>query len=750
MNRSIFFLFLYISLPLLANERTFLPKRTIEEIPDGIIVTYFFEKSELVESNIYENTKYIRYDGFGINTNDGEPCVPFRKDTYIVPNNSNVTISVLDSAYNDTTIVLSPSLPIFSDSSSRILKHSIIPYEGFFPTSIVQSNGIFQYRDDNLISVSIFPVKYNLQTNTVRKYSFIKYKLSYTGVNHMRKGYGTSLARISCQNALAINNGQDIPDVDDKHYLIITTREYRDFLEDYIKWKRLKGYNVHVSTQDKGNWTVQAVTDSVRAYYTAYAIDFLLIVGDIDDVPAKTMYSFGNQGITDYQYGLPVNNIPQIRRGRIPVNNGEELEFILNKIIKYEKQPIMDESFYNTALHLGYYQDGEDSGEVIDSCEDRAFTLCAEELRNYMMTNPGKNIIRGYTHSLGTIPTRWNNDRYSYGDTISPDLRIGGNYNWGFNAQSIKDAIDAGTFYVFYRGHGQEEVWNSPGFPGWRPSTGTIGLPLENGNKYPFVFSIACLTGKFNHNNGNCLAETFLKNQSINGGCVGVIAATQESPSGPNDAFAYGMFDAIWPGFVPLYGLRNYNIYTSFTTPTYKVGEIMDLGLIRMDETWGPKTTMWELYHCFGDPSMMLYTEVPLPLQTPIIQIRNDTLYVNAPDEECWINIVNNSTNEVCSYYGSNAIQYIGNDDVSVCVDKHNHIPRVWHKSVNIQNENIIDSTIEYHADHVKVGRQVTNQKPQGNVTITNSSVTIKSNHLLLDSGTRLNVGSTLKVEILQ
>ena len=40
----------------------------------------------------------------------------------------------------------------------------------------------------------------------------------------------------------------------------------------------------------------------------------------------------------------------------------------------------------------------------------------------------------------------------------------------------------------------------------------------------------------------------------------------------------------------------------------------------------------------------------------------------------------------------------------------------------------------------------VTDQKPQGNVTITNSNVTIIADKVVLDKGTKINLGSTLKV----
>ncbi|MBO4549488.1 MAG: hypothetical protein J5733_02050, partial [Bacteroidaceae bacterium] len=124
---------------------------------------------------------------------------------------------------------------------------------------------------------------------------------------------------------------------------------------------------------------------------------------------------------------------------------------------------------------------------------------------------------------------------------------------------------------------------------------------------------------------------------------------------------------------------------------------------------------------------MMLYTENPLFLQDPIIRIAGDTLYVNVHEEGCRISIVNNTTNEVQSYLGSCVFQYVGSDSISVCIDKHNYVPYVWHKEICIQNENIVASKREYHAKNVKVGNHVTDQKPQGNVTITNSNVSIKA-----------------------
>ena len=739
---------LFVRLSLLAEGMHNCPTRTIEEVQDGIIVTYSFDKPEIIESEFYENAKYIRYDGFGLNDNDGEPCIPFRNDTYLVPNNCAVSVSVLDSAYIDTTFVLAPSMPLIPDDNSKITTHSITPYAGFFPTNTIQSSGVFQHREDALVNVSISPVKYNYQAQTVRRYSYIKYKLTYSGASRVYKGRSTSLARKICQNTPYSRNNADSTIRDDKHYLIITTTEYKCSLEDFVKWKRLKGYNVHVATQPKGNWTVSSVTDTIQSHFRTDSIKYVLILGSVNDVPAK-IYNPGNDTyVTDLQYGLPSGNsfIPQISRGRIPVKNTSELTTVLNKIIKYEQYPVIDSLLYKTSLHCAQFQDRdpEVSASVFnykDGYEDRFFTQCAEELHNYIENNYGKDVIRGYAciHDSDTMPSNWNKTTYSYGDPLPSEL-MPNQYDWNYSYRDIKNAIERGCFYVLYRGHGIPCSWHLPEY------NTEIVEPLANGEKLPFIFSIACYTGSYHEGFYECLAEKLLKNRNQSGGCVGIIAATHNTFSGYNDAFAFGMFDAIWPGFRPVYRQCFYFPLSTYTSPTYEVGDIMDLGLIRMNETFGNSSLTWRRYHCFGDPSMMLYTEAPQLLQNPISRVTGDTLYVNIHEEGCRISIVNNTTNKVQSYLGSSVVQYVGSDDISVCIDKHNYVPYVWHKDIYIQNENIVASNREYHARNVKVGNHVTDQRPQGNVTITNSNVTIKADKVVIDSGTEINLGSILKV----
>lgn len=146
---------------------------------------------------------------------------------------------------------------------------------------------------------------------------------------------------------------------------------------------------------------------------------------------------------------------------------------------------------------------------------------------------------------------------------------------------------------------------------------------------------MACLTGKYNEN-GDCFVEKLLKKE--NGGCVGIVGATGSVIPGYDDAMAYGMFDAIWPSLQLVYDFNWYSsdLYTSFENSVYELGKVLDSGLFRMSETFGRLNSLSrdatkKLYHYFGDPSMMIYTDVPRDFNTPNIKYENGKICVQSP-----------------------------------------------------------------------------------------------------------------------
>ena len=113
-------------------------------------------------------------------------------------------------------------------------------------------------------------------------------------------------------------------------------------------------------------------------------------------------------------------------------------------------------------------------------------------------------------------------------------------FEWIFSIQSM---MNLGQLYVLHRDHGYSGGWGTPDF-------NTSYIPgLTNGNRLPVMFSINCSSGDLDHTGS--FAKQLLSHP--NGGAVGVIAASDISYSGLNDAFTLGLFDAIWdnPGLIP-------------------------------------------------------------------------------------------------------------------------------------------------------------------------------------------------------
>lgn len=722
------------------------PERRVENVADGVIVTYFFKDPIIRPNHLCPGSFLWEYMGFGINDTSGEPAIPFRSDVFYIPKGYKSQITLQEASYKDTTFVLSPAIPNIPNDATEIVIDSITPYTGFFPINILEFCPLQMYRGLGLQRVTILPVRYNYTQHKVRAYTKIKYKVTFVqdvasgGIKEEKTGdistlTSTFLSNVTMNYALDFRSSRAISDStwhsvrNETDYLIITTTECLDSIQDFVKWKRMKGHNVDIISRPKGMWTSDDVKSIVEIYDY---IDYLLIIGGNDDVPGMPFTYSGSQvyhAVTDYEYGLPTgtNGIPQIFRGRILGDTNSEIASVLNKIIQYERNPTMEESFYKTSLHCAQYQDSN-----MDSLEDHAFVLTSENIRNHLI-NRGFNVYRQFKTYASKMPFHWSDD-YSDGDTIPSELQPG-TFLWNGNADSIRNIINNGALYVLYDGHGEISEWNNPLF-----SNNDIQL-LQNGKKLPVIFSITCLTGKYN-NAYDCFAESALK--KTNGGCVGIIAATDVSFSGNNDAMALGMFDAIWPNLHPRYFFNRYSGYTTLSTPIYELGSILDQGLFRMGETygiWGFKNTTYQLFHCFGDPSMRIYTDKPKYFAEPLIFSRGDSIFVFVEDGDCRITFYDKVTNRMRSYIGNYAAYAPPLDNIVICLDRHNYVPYIWDytKDLYIQNENIQNETRIYKGNTIYIGKNVTATKPIGNVNILNSHITIQGNRLELQPGTRID-----------
>ena len=747
------------------------PRREVVNVEDGIIVTYYFDNAITQQDLLHPECVMWKIPGFGLNETAGEPSIPFRWDSFTLPKNTTINLEVLDSSYIDFSMQLSPARPILVDSDT--IEHTldnvlpIISYNGFFPTSLVESSIGNAYRGVPLLEVGISPLQYNYNQRIVRAYKMIKYKITFLST-YRNRNISTaidvndnylSITTINPSTAVtyAPSLGQSTEAGQaNRDYLIITNSVLRSAAEKFAEWKRTLGFRTSIAINDE--WNIQAVKDTVAQYYNnpENNLYYLLILGDENVVPA-TKYTYSTavnkNCVTDLDYVCMDgrgDRIPDIYYGRIPTNDLLDASIMLDKVRRYEESPNTSKPFYNTGLHCAYFQDDSVKYRDLfpDTYADRRFAQTSEEILQYV-SNQGKTINRVYYTKSENTPLYWNNGTYSFGEPI-PDYLRKPTFPWNGDSTDIINHINEGCFYVLHRDHGDVDGWGDPKF-----KVNHVDK-LSNKNELPVVFSINCLTGRYQESStNNCFAEALLKNEE--GGAVAVYAATGISFSGHNDALAIGMFDAIWPNPGLQFVFPKDSLLGDITptpSPTYELGQILEVGMVRMRETWGATGSLLYLnstrrmFHLFGDPSMQIYTECPTKIQAPDVFRVDNTVYVEITDGDARISFYSPSTKHVDTYYGTNISYPIGSDDIIICISRHNCIPYITNVNnlVYIQNETI-NGNRTYSGNAFKIGKNVTDKKTQGDVIIENGNVSITGKSVELQSGTKISKGAVFKID---
>lgn len=759
------------------------PERRVSVSPDGVTVTYEFKHAVVLSDPDVADYYLWRISGFGHSVVPGEPDVPVRWDSFALPEGcASFTVSVLESACVDVPLRLSPArAPQPEGKESPAVVPDIAPYEGWFPREVVETGEVRVYRGRSVAEVGVYPVRYDWKNGVVRACSKIVYRVTF-GEGGLRSAPEGRIApddsfldnttlngNVGAAGYEMFRSAGDTGSAG-KDYLILSTPEFEEAVRRLADWKRTLGFGVH--TRLRGDWTPERIKSAVKEVYrSAPSLYYLLIVGDHDDVPAEDMartivnnkgYAFDYRYVTDYYYGCVDGEgdvLADLYRGRLPVSTAMEAVTVVDKIIRYERNPVRDAAFYDMGLHCAYFEDCFPDGTdgPGDGIEDKRFTLTSEEVRNYMLSK-GKTVNRvyfAYDYNYSETdnyppPTFWNKGEFAWGDSIPVELQRP-YFAWDGDSADIVRYIDEGAFYVLYRGHGTDSTWVQPHF------TGDNILSLANGDRLPVVFSINCETGSFQED--DCFAEVFLRKKG--GGAVAVYAATEKSWPGYNDAMVIGMFDAIWPD--PGVDSKLYNFLGMTTSPsqlreTTRLGEILDQGLRRMEETWGQSwkgnsiSTQFtrEIFHCFGDPGMRIYTDTPTEFKKLSITCDVYKVRVDLGSEAGDIAFYDKLTEEIRFYTGRSA-EYSGDPrHVRVCVSGHNKIPFIGYPvcpdTYYIQNE-IVQGSKHYKSDVIRAGSQVTDDKPSGEVVFDGGEIKVSGHRLILDRGTTIKPGTKFEVQ---
>ena len=585
----------------------------------------------------------IVMNGIFLPNEAGKPNLPIVSRYVAIPRGATVNVSVknqVTETLHGVDIMPAPELPL-DDSKSPMVYYQddkIYNADVFFPTQPIIVSESMKIRDIDVVILSVTPFQYNPVSKELVVTRKLNLEISFEGGNGVFGGDPRyrSTAWEHIIRDMVINEDA-LPPFDYQQFIkeavergddgceyLIITPDNPDFIQlaDSIKSFRMQQgilTDVVTVTECGGNDQTSIRNYIINAYNNwDIPVSAVLILGDhnSDETAGVISYSMNNHPggdgynpyISDNKYGdMGNDHLPDVVMGRITGRNYDELYHMINKDLQYERTPPTNPNFYDKPITAMGFQ------------LERWFQLCSEVVNGFWEHELGKHPVRVNAIYEGQPGNSWSS-AWGTSTIVNYFGPNGTGYipqymshltEWNGNWQDINNSINSGAFMIQHRDHGSEDLWGEP-----RYSITHINQ-LANPD-LTYVMSNNCLTGRFNYNgiNGTCFAEAFHRHQY---GALGLVAATQVSYSFVNDVYVWGVYDNMWPDFMPTYGTHN---ETDFVLPAY--GNVAGKYFLQQS-SWtdgGVKEITYYLFHHHGDVYMNLYTEMPQTLNvamTPVI-----------------------------------------------------------------------------------------------------------------------------------
>lgn len=617
---------------------------------NNLVIDVSLPEVELIEREYSDgNTYSILVVPGGGKLDVGKPDVPGFGSWILVPNGTEVDIS----SYPGEPIIyenisLPPVQPPFMDFSntpepSFIKDGTIYSKDANYPNVFAETEPIKNMRGQSCTILWIYPYQYNPVKKILKVYPDLRVDVKFTGVikpipyNLKSNIYNTIMHRMAI-NAETILDAEESAEIfwqdersrtDGCELLIITHIDFSNAANTLADWKQKRGISAKVREFTSGT-TTDAIKDTIDSAMTwTPAPEYLLIIGDAEYIPTwyenlhpehGSPYFQGHTG-TDIFYAdtdEPPDYVADLSYGRLSVDTESQADSLVDRIIRYERNPTSVSSFYTNATMAACFQDGNQS--TLDSIADRRFAKTSEDVKNYLATQ-GYTTERIYTTYNGynsdeVFPKYWNDQSWAVFENDTPGQEIPAylqkpTFPWDGSTADVTSAVNDGRFFVLHRDHGSRNGWAHPSF--YEANVDA----LNNGEKRPVVWTINCETGWFDNEtddtecgtstNDECFVEHWHRHNT--GGSCGLIGATRISYSGYNDRLVWGWMDAIWPGFLTWCGVT----YPD-NDPIYNMGTVVNYGkeyMMTYFSNNSTRRTALEEFQWHGDPTMEMWTGVP-------------------------------------------------------------------------------------------------------------------------------------------
>ena len=502
----------------------------------------------------------------------GAPDLGKFSTSVIIPDRAKMKVEVVSSSYTEiNNIDVAPS----KGNLYRNIDPSSVPYfygeaysrNEFFPGKLAELNSPFILRDFRGQSVWVYPFQYNPVTKTLRVYDEIVLNVSEdTGPAEnifIRPGEAQSVEPEfnEIYTHLFSNYGslRYTPVNETGEMLIISYGSFMNAMQPLIDWKTRKGIKVTMVSVTTAGGTATAIKNYIANFYNTNPLKYVLLVGDVAQVPTLT----ASGGASDPSYGYLVGNdsYPEIFVGRFSSESLADVNTQVARTINYERYPQAGAAWYGKGVGIASDQGPGDDNEMDFEHE--------QVIRGKLLAFTYTTVHELYDGSQGGADAP--------GNPLAGDLAT---------------VLNTGVSILNYTGHGGPTTLVTTGF------SNSDVANLTNYQKLPFLWVVGCVNGDFTST--TCIAEAMLRAQSAGqptGGVAMFASSINQSWSPPMDA-QDEMIDL-------LVGTYPSNIKRTF-------GGLSQNGCMHMNDIYGAAgVEMTDTWHTFGDPSLDVRTAPP-------------------------------------------------------------------------------------------------------------------------------------------
>jgi len=548
---------------------------TVQQVGDTTRLQYTIDAFTMTPVEINgKQYVHLALDGEAISLVAETPALPFIARSIIIPNQATMTIRVIGTSYEEIeNILIAPS----KGNLLRTVNPADIPYEfgdvytqnTWYPSTIAELQDPYYLRDFRGQVVTIYPFQYNPEQATLRFYNEITVEITPTQqiTTHNNAQYqlttlDSDFLSLYQHHFINFNSAKYNPVSEQGNMLVITYDSFYATMVPFVEWKNLKGIPTEmVNVSSIGN--ANAIKTYITDYYNTNGLTFVLLVGDVAQVP--TLYPGYGASDPSYSYIVGSDHYADLFVGRFSAENIAQAQTQANRTIAYESDPQIDAQWYEKGVGIASSQGTGDDNEY------------------------------DYQH-IRNIRTLLLNFTYTLVDELYDGSQGGGDAGGDPSTTMVATALNEGRSIINYCGHGSMTSWGSSGF-----SNSNVNA-LTNDNMLPFITSVACNNGEFD--SGTCFGEAWLR-ATHNGQPIGAIGAYMSSISQSWDPpmEAQDEFNNI------LIGLYPENQKTTYGALCYN-------GAMSMIDDYGADgITEADAWTVFGDPSVQVRTDIPFTME---------------------------------------------------------------------------------------------------------------------------------------